>query len=167
LSRWAWVHSTVYAAATRDPALLLNQTLQRLENKINPNVLATGKINRLGNIIFRKSQLVSDQNTLAVDPNNASAQIVVPGDYTKATTLGLAGTRSSLVFTSRLPVDYTQGIGVTGGYATEIMTSPKMGIKFVLFKFLDHKYETANMVLKIMFGTALGDERQIFPMVNQ
>ena len=164
LLRFAWVHTTVYASATADTNLILNQTLQRLGNKINPNVMATGKINRLGNIIFRKSQLVSDQNTLAADPNNASSQVVVPGNYANATTLGVAGTRSGLIFTSRLPIDYTKLLDVSGGFAVEVVTSPKLGIKMLIVKYLDHAYETANMRAAIMFGTAIGDERQLFPL---
>ena len=162
--RFAWVHTTVYASATADTNLILNQTLQRLGNKINPNAMVTGKINRLGNITFRKSQLVSDQNSLVVDPNNASSQIVQTGNYANATTLGVAGTRSGLIFTSRLPLDYTKLLDVQGGFAVEVATTPKMGIKVVILKYLDHAYETANMNAKIMFGTAIGDERQLFDL---
>jgi hypothetical protein len=46
----------------------------------------------------------------------------------------------------------------------EVATTPKMGIKVVILKYLDHAYETANMNAKIMFGTAIGDERQLFDL---
>jgi hypothetical protein len=108
--------------------------------------------------------LVSDQNSLVVDPNNASSQIVQTGNYANATTLGVAGTRSGLIFTSRLPLDYTKLLDVQGGFAVEVATTPKMGIKVVILKYLDHAYETANMNAKIMFGTAIGDERQLFDL---
>jgi hypothetical protein len=163
--RFAWVHTTVYAAAVT-PDLILNQTLQRMQNKLNPNAMVTGKINRLGNITFRKSQLMTDQNTLTADPNNASSQVVTPGQWANATTVGLGGTRSGLIFTSRLPIDYTKLLDVQGGFATEVVTSQKLGIKLLVIKYLDHAYETANMRVQIMFGTAIGDERQLM-LLNQ
>lgn len=165
LMRFAWVHTSLYASATADTNLILNQTLQRLENKVNPNVMTTGKINRLGNIIFRKSQLMSDNLTLAADPNNASSQIVVAAPPTNI--VGVGGTRSGLIFTSRLPLDYTKLLDVQGGFAVEVATSPKLGIKFAVVKFLDHAYETANIRCAIMYGTAIGDERQLFPLATQ
>lgn len=165
--RWAWVHTMVYAAATADSNLILNQTLQRLGNKINPNAMVTGKINRLGNISFRKSQLITDQNVLVADPTNASSQVVSTGDFTKATMMGACGTRSGLMFTSRLPLDYTKLLGVEGGFAVEVATTPKLGIKMAIVKHLDHNYEIAKMRGSIMFGTSIGDERQIGQCVNQ
>ena len=53
---------------------------------------------------------------------------------------------------------------VQGGFAVEVATSPKLGIKFCIVKFLDHAYETANMRASLMFGTAIGDERQLFKL---
>lgn len=164
--RWAWVHTTVYAAATADSNLILNQTLQRLGNKINPNAMVTGKINRLGNISFRKSQLVTDQNTLIADPTNASSLVVSTGDYTQASVMGACGTRSGLMFTSRLPLDYTKLLDVQGGFAVEVATTPKLGIKMAIVKHLDHNYEIAKMRGSVMFGTSIGDERQIGQCIN-
>ena len=46
--------------------------------------------------------------------------------------------------------------------AIEVVTSTKLGIQLLVTKFLDHAYETANIRVAIMFGTAIGDERQLF-----
>jgi hypothetical protein len=164
LMRFIWAHTTVYASLTADTNVLINQTLQRIYSKLNPNTFATGMLNRVGNARIRESQLFNDQNTLTADPNNASSTVVSTGDYTAATTLGVAGTRSGLIFTSRLPLDYTKQLGVQGGFAIEVATTPKLGIKMAVVKFLDHAYETANMRAALMFGTSIGDERQLFPL---
>lgn len=164
--RWAWIHSTVYAAATADSNLILNQTLQRLGNKINPNAMVTGKINRLGNISVRKTQLMTDSNTLVADPANASSLLVQTGNYKTATIMGCCGTRSGLMFTSRLPLDYTKLLDVQGGFAVEVATTPRLGIKMAIVKHLDHNYEIAKMRGSVMFGTSIGDERQIGQTIN-
>ncbi len=167
LLRFAWVHTSLYAAATSDTNAVLNQTLQRISaanGNRNPNLLTTGRLNRLGNIIFRKSQLMSDKLTLTADPNNASSNVVSVGDPSTVKICGAAGTRSGLMFCSRLPLDYTKLIDVQGGFAVEVATTPRLGIKLSIVKFLDHAYETANVRATIMFGTAIGDERQIGPL---
>ena len=160
--RFAWVHSTVYSSLAQDTNLLLNQTIQGLGNKINPNLMATGRLNKLGNISLRKSQLMSDQLSLTSDGNTPINYTVSVGNYTNATTLGVAGTRSGLVFTSRLPVDYTKVMpDVPQTAAIEVVTSPRLGVQIVVVKYLDHNYETANMRASAMFGIAIGDERQL------
>ena len=50
--------------------------------------------------------------------------------------------------------------------AIEVVTTPKLGISFMVVKYLDHAYETANMRAQLMWGTAIGDERQGLPLVN-
>lgn len=162
LMRFAWVHSVIYAAAAGDTNLLLNQTIQAISNKLNPNTFATGRINRLGNISLRKSQLMTDQLTLATSGSPVINTVTV-GSYKNATTLGFAGTRSGLMFTSRLPLDYTKVMPeIPNTAAVEVVTSPKLGIQLAIVKYLDHNQETANMRAATMFGTSIGDERQGF-----
>ena len=162
LQRFAWINTILYSRIASDTNLLLNQTIQGLQSKINPNLLATGKINRLGSISFRKSQLMTDQSSLTSDGGNPAIYTVSSGAPSAATTLGLAGTRSGLIFTSRIPTDYTKVMPeIPSTAAIEVVTSPKLGIQLVVTKFLDHAYETANMRAATMFGTAIGDERQL------
>ena len=80
--------------------------------------------------------------------------------------MGACGTRSGLMFTSRLPLDYTKLLDVQGGFAVEVATTPRLGIKMAIVKHLDHNYEIAKMRGSIMFGTSIGDERQIGAFVN-
>jgi hypothetical protein len=42
----------------------------------------------------------------------------------------------------------------------ELVTEPETGLTFMVVKFLDHAYETANMRVQLMFGVGIGDERQ-------
>jgi len=84
-----------------------------------------------------------------------------PGDYTKATYIGVSGTRSALLFVSRVPLDYTKVLpDVPATAAIELVTEPRTGLTLMVLKYLDHSYETANMRVQLMFGTAIGDERQ-------
>ena len=78
-----------------------------------------------------------------------------------ATYCGLCGTRSALMFVSRTPLDYTKVLpDIPSTAAVELATEPRTGLPFLIVKFLDHAYETANMRVQTMFGTAIGDERQ-------
>ena len=82
-------------------------------------------------------------------------------DFNASTYVGFAGTRSSLLFVSRVPEDYTQVLpNIPSTAAVETVTSPQLGITFLLVKYLDHAYEIANARIQLMFGFAIGDERQ-------
>ena len=108
VQRFAWLHPKLYAALPSDAAYVLNATISRMSAQSQGNVLKTGRVGRVGNVKYSKSQLMTDQNTLAADPGNASSQVVVPGSYANSKFVGLAGTRSALLFTSRVPLDYTK-----------------------------------------------------------
>ena len=125
---------------------------------------------RLGNNRFRASQLVCDNNTLSGNGTDgaANAASVVVGNPYAAKIVGIGGTRSGLLFCSRPPLDYTKNLPeVSGGFALELYTSPKIGIPFVVMKFFEHPAETANMIVKAMWGSAIGDERQLLLMQQQ
>ena len=164
LLRFAWVHTTLYAAATADTNFVLNQSIQGIRGQSsNGNVLETGRFNRLGNVKFRKSQLMTD--TCAASGSGADATTngisVSAGTYANATTLGVCGTRNALLWVSRVPQDYTKIMPeVPSTAAVELATMPKLGVTFMIVKHLDHAYESANMRAQIMFGQAIGDERQ-------
>ena len=172
LQRFAWVHGRVYAAAAADTNFLLNQSIWGAVAKKDENLVETGRYSRLGNIRLRKSQLVTDQCALsatdagtAASPSGADATtnaiFVTAGDVTKATNVGIAGTKSALLFVSRVPTDYTKILSdVPSTAAIELVTEPSTGLTFMVVKFLDHMYETANMRVQLMFGVAVGDERQ-------
>lgn len=165
LLRYAWVHGRVYATAAADTNFILNQSIQGIRGQTGDNVMATGRFTRIGNLKFRKSQLVTDQ--IAISGSGADSTTngitVAPGTFTAATYVGIAGTRSSLMFVSRVPLDYTKVLSdVPSTAAIEMVTEPKTGLTFLVVKFLDHAYETANMRVQLMFGTAIGDERQGF-----
>lgn len=164
LQRFAWVHGRVYAGAVADTNYMLNQSIWGAVAKTNgENLLETGRFSRLGNIKFRKSQLMNDQISVSGTGADgaANALFVNPGTFANAKTVGLAGTRSSLLFVSRVPLDYTKVMPeIPSTAAIELVTEPKTGITFMVVKYLDHAYETANMRVQLMFGTAIGDERQ-------
>lgn len=165
LMRFAWVHTNPYAAATADTNFVLNQSIQSVRpgGSTNGNVMETGLFERLGNLKFRKSQLMAD--SIGVTGSGADATTngisVDAPDYAAATNVGFAGTRSSLLFVSRVPEDYTQVLpNIPSTAAIETVTSPQLGITFLIVKYLDHTYEIANARVQLMFGFAIGDERQ-------
>lgn len=161
LQRFAWVHTNVYSSAVADTNFVLNQSIQRLGADKGENVLRTGRFSRLGNIKFRKSQLVTDQCAVTGTGVYNDPYYVTAGTYANATNIGICGTRNSLLFVSRVPLDYTKVLpDVPSTAAIELVTEPDTGLTFMVVKYLDHAYETANMRVQLMFGTAIGDERQ-------
>lgn len=163
LQRWCWVHGRVYATAAADTNFILNQSIQGIRGQTGDNVMATGRFTRIGNMKFRKSQLATDQCTASGSGADSTTNgiTVSAGTFSSATYVGLCGTRSALMFVSRTPLDYTQVLdNVPSTAAIELATEPKTGLTFMVVKFLDHAYETANMRVQLMFGTAIGDERQ-------
>jgi len=163
LQRFAWVHGRVYAAAAADTNFVLNQSIQRINgNTDNGNVIETGRFRRLGNLRFRKSQLVTDQCSVSGSGADATTNgiVVSAGTYANATGIGFAGTRNALLFVSRVPTDYTKALPeIPSTAAVELVTEPKTGLTFMVVKYLDHSYETTNMRVQLMFGQAVGDER--------
>jgi hypothetical protein len=163
LQRFVWVHGRVYATAAADSNFLLNSSIQGIRGQTGDNVMATGRFERIGNVKFRKSQLATDQVTATGSGADGTTNgiVITPGTYSSATYVGIAGTRSALMFVARTPIDYTQVLpDIPSTAAVEMATEPKTGITFLVVKFLDHAYETANMRVQLMFGTAIGDERQ-------
>lgn len=161
LQRFAWVHGRVYASAAADTNFVINQSLWGAIAKTGENLIETGRFSRLGNIKFRKSQLVTDQCTVSGAGTAASPYTVSAGTFASSTYCGLAGTRNALLFVSRVPLDYTKVLpDVPSTAAVELVTEPKTGLTFMVVKYLDHAYELANLRVQLMFGTAIGDERQ-------
>jgi len=163
LARFAWVHGRAYATAAADTNFILNQSIQGIRGQTSDNVMATGRFTRIGNMKFRKSQLCTDQVTATGSGADATTNgiVITPGTFGSATYIGFCGTRSALIFASRVPTDYTKVLpDVPSTAAIELVTEPKTGLTFMVVKFLDHAYETANMRVQLMFGTAIGDERQ-------
>lgn len=166
LQRFAWIHSTIYGNIASDANLLLTQTIQSAVAKAGrEDLVATGLIPQLGNIKIRKSQLMTDTNTLTSDGGSPAINTVTPGNYTAATVRGIAGTRSSLLFASRVPTDYTKIMPeIPSTAAIELVTEPDTGLTFMVVKNLDHSLETSNLRVALMFGIGIGDERQGFLM---
>ena len=167
LARFCWVHTSVYSTIANDTNFLLNQSIQGIGQNKGENLLKTGRFTQIGNMKFRKSQLMSDQITTTGSgaDGGANAMFVQPGAYANAKIVGLAGTRSSLLFCSRAPLDYTKVMPeIPSTAAIELVTSPNLGITFMVVKYLDHGAENANMRVQLMFGTAIGDERQGMPL---
>lgn len=163
LQRFAWVHSSIYAGIASDPNLILTQTLQSAIANRTPDLVSTGMLPQLGNIKIRKSQLMTDTVGTSSDGGSPAILTVTPGNYNAATYLGIGGTRSSMLFVSRPPLDYTKVLPeIPSTAAIELAVEPNTGLTFVVVKHLDHAYEYSNLRVAIMFGTALGDERQAF-----
>jgi hypothetical protein len=163
LQRFAWVHGRIYAALTADTNFMLNQSIWGSVAKTGGNVLETGRFDRVGNTKFRKSQLMTDQisTTGSGADGAANAMFVNAGTFANAGVVGMAGTRSSLLFVSRVPTDYTKVLPeIPSTAAIEIVTGPLTGISYMIVKYLDHAYETANMRAQLMWGVGIGDERQ-------
>lgn len=171
LMRYAWVHTSLYASIAGDSNFQLNQSIQGIRQEPGENLIRTGRFHEIGNTKFRKSQLIIDNNTLvdstgAPNPSGAdgaaNAIFVNPGSYATAKVVGIGGTRSGLLFVSRIPLDYTKVLPeIPSTAAIELISSPKLGITFMVVKYLDHAYETANMRVQLMFGQGIGDERQL------
>lgn len=164
LMRMAWVNTRAYASATADTNFVLNQSIQSIRGASqNGNVMETGLFERLGNLKFRKSQMMVDTVTATgsgADGTTNGISIGV-GDYGAATNIGFAGTKSALLFVTRLPEDYTQVLpGIPPTAAVEVVSSPQLGISFLVVKYLDHQYEIAKARVQLMFGFGIGDERQ-------
>lgn len=163
LQRFAWIHHTVYASLAADTNLMLNQSIWGAVAGKGGNLMATGLLPPLGNIKVRKSQLVRDG--LTEDSNGATPalySIGVPATA-PASTLGFAGTRNSLLFVSRVPTDYTKVMPeIPSTAAVELVSEPLTGLTFMVVKFLDHAYEVSNARVALMWGQAIGDERQGF-----
>lgn len=164
LQRFAWVHTRPYSSITADSAFMLNQSIWGSRNAgTNGNLMETGVFERIGNIKFRKSQLISDQcaATGSGADGTTNAITVAAGNYDAATTVGFAGTKSSLLFVSRVPEDYTKVMpGIPASAALEVVSSPQLGISFLIVKSYNHASEVASCRVQLMFGFGVGDERQ-------
>lgn len=170
LLRWAWVHTNLYSSVAGDTNFQLNESIQGISQVKSENLIRTGRFTRIGNNKFRKSQLMNDQNTTSGSGADGStnALFVVPGTPSVAKIVGAAGTRSGLLFVSRVPLDYTKVLPeIPSTAAIEMVTSPKLGITFMVVKYLDHAYETANMRVQLMWGSSIGDERQLMLLRQQ
>lgn len=170
LQRFVWVHGRVYSAAAADTNFLLNSSIQGIRGQTGDNVMATGRFERIGNTKFRKSQLVTDQcaTTGTGADGTSNVLLVTAGTFASATKVGIAGTRSALIFASRVPVDYTKVMPeIPSTAAIELVTEPDTGITFQVVKFLDHACETASMRVQLMFGVGIGDERQGMYLVQK
>lgn len=170
LQRFAWVHGRIYAGMAADTNYLLNQSIWGAIAKTGENVIETGRYSRIGNIRVRKSQLVTDQCTVSGSGADSTTNgiTVSAGTYTSATKVGIAATRSALLFVSRVPLDYTKVLpDVPSTAAIELVSEPRTGLTLMVVKFLDHAYETANMRCQLMFGQAIGDQRQGMYLVRQ
>lgn len=164
LMRYAWAHTSLYSSIASDTNYMLNQTLQGISQDRSQNLTQTGRFLNIGNNKFRKSQLVLDNNTTSGTgaDGGANAMFVVPGAYATAKTVGIAGTRNGLMFVNRAPLDYTKIMPeIPSTAAIELVSTPKLGITFVIVKYLDHAFEVANMRAQTMWGNAIGDERQL------
>lgn len=170
LLRYAWVHTALYASIAGDTNFQLNASIQGVRQVPNENLIRTGRFQQVGNNKFRKSQLVIDNNTTTGTGADgaANALFVISGAYSAAKVVGMAGTRSGLLFVSRTPLDYTKVLPeIPSTAALELFSTPKLGITFMVVKYLDHAYETANMRAQLMWGSAIGDERQLMLLQQQ
>lgn len=163
LQRFAWIHHTVYASLAADTNLMLNQSIWGAVAGKGGNLMATGMLPPLGNIKIRKSQLVRDGLTEDSDGGNPALYSIGVPATAPASTLGFAGTRNSLLFVSRVPTDYTKVMPeIPSTAAVELVTEPLTGLTFMVVKYLDHAYEISNARVALMWGQAIGDERQGF-----
>ena len=170
LMRFSWVHTSLFASIAADTNFQLNESIQGISQNKGENVIRTGRFARIGNNKFRKSQLVLDNNSTSGTgaDGSANAMFVVNGSYASAKTVGISGTRSGLMFVSRAPLDYTKVMPeIPSTAALELYTTPKLGLTFMIVKYLDHGYESANMRAQLMWGSGIGDERQLMLLRQQ
>lgn len=170
LLRYVWAHTNLFSQIAGDTNFQLNESIQGIRQNSSENLIRTGRFHRIGNNKFRKSQLVVDNNatTGSGADGAANALFVNPGAPGTAKVVGISGTRSGLLFVSRVPLDYTKVLPeIPTTAAIELVTSPKLGITFMVVKYLDHAYETANMRIQLMWGSGVGDERQLMLLRQQ
>jgi len=170
LMRFAWVHTSLYSSIAGDTNFQLNQSIQGIRQEPQENLIRTGRFFEIGNAKIRKSQLVTDNISTSGSGADSTTNglTVVPGASATAKIVGLAGTHSGLLFVSRVPVDYTKVLPeIPSTAAIELVTSPKIGLTFMVVKYLDHAYEIANMRAQLMWGCAIGDERQLMLLRQQ
>jgi len=163
LARFAWLHHSVYANLAADTNLMLNQSIWGAVAGKGGNLMATGVLPPLGNVKISKSQLVRDGLSETSDGATPPLYSVTVPATAPASVLGFAGTRNSLLFASRVPTDYTKVMPeIPSTAAVELVTEPSTGLTFMVVKYLDHAYEISNARVSLMFGMAIGDERQGF-----
>jgi hypothetical protein len=170
LLRYVWAHTSLYSSIAQDSNFQLNQSIQGIRQVPGENLIRTGRFHEIGNNKFRKSQLVVDNNTTSGTgaDGGANALFVVPGSYSAAKVVGISGTRSGLLFVSRVPLDYTKVLPeIPSTAAIELFSTPKLGITFMIVKYLDHAQEVANMRAQLMWGNGIGDERQLMLLRQQ
>lgn len=164
LLRHVWAHTSLYSSISGDTNFQLNKSIQGIRQTPNENLIQTGRFYEIGNNKFRKSQLVLDNNTTTGSGADgaANAKFVVPGAFGTSKVVAIMGTRNSLLFVNRAPLDYTKIMpDVPQTAAIEMVVSPKLGITFLIVKYLDHAQEVANMRAQTMWGNGIGDERQL------
>lgn len=168
--RFCWLNTLLYRQVTQNVDFLKIQMLGAIAGNNaksqNGALLATGNYDRIGNIRFHQSQLMQDGISLSSDGGSPAIYTVATAAPSAATTVGIAGTRSSLIFVARVPEDYTKATGAPVTAAVEVYTGAKTGIPIVVFQYLDNAYQTANVIAASMIGTSIGDERQGF-LLNQ
>lgn len=170
LLRYVWANTILEASISADTNFQLNSSIQGIKQNSGENLIQTGMFTRIGNNKFRASQLVTDNNSLTGTgaDSGTNAAFVVSGNTATARVVGIGGTRSGLMFVSRPPLDYTKVMPeIPSTAAIELMTSPKLGIPFLIVKYLDHAFEVANMRTQTMWGSSIGDERQLMLMRQQ
>jgi len=170
LMRFVWANTILESSISADTNYQLNSSIQGIKQNTEENLIQTGMFTRIGNNKFRASQLVLDNNTLSGTgaDSGTNQATVVPGSTATAKVVGIGGTRSGLMFVSRLPVDYTKVMpDIPQTAAIEVYTTPKLGIPFLIVKYLDHGYETAYMRAETMWGSGIGDERQLMLLRQQ
>jgi hypothetical protein len=182
LMRYVWANTDLEATISADVVFQQLQSIQGIAQNKGENLIQTGMFTRIGNNKFRASQLICDNNSL--DNGTASgittggagtgadsgtnAMFVVPGNSSTSKVVGIGGTRNGLMFVSRPPLDYTKGdSGIPQTAAVEMFVTPKLGIPFMIVKYLHHGYETQFMRAESQWGVGIGDERQLMLLRQQ
>lgn len=150
--RFALLHSLAYRRMGQDTAFLTAEAIANAAKGVASDTMGTGRLPRLSNIQFSKSQLSLDAATLAA-----------------STGIGFCGAKNSVVFCARVPGDWTTAFGteVPNTAATEIVVSPRLKMPFFYVRYLDNPNETANARGYAMGGVAVGQKGSGFRIVQK
>lgn len=139
------LYSTYYAKLAKDSGTVLN-ALTALAAFKNPEIITEGVIPELDG--FKVANVPSM-------PDNAEHL------------MGAAFSKSALVLSTRLPMDYTQILpGASFGNIT-VVTNPDSGFSVMQAEYVDHKMGSANQRSAWMYGKAKGQPNALQRLKSQ
>jgi len=102
---------------------------------------------------FQRPEIITEYMLPRVSGFQPYAGYTLPTDDNL---VGFAGTPDSLVVATRVPGDYTSGVGVSNNGSVSVVTNPDTGISVQLVKYVEHAKAESAWRVALMFGVAKG-----------